>query len=158
MVSGCLVSGFGGWAMVASDCRVLPTVIAGVGVVLLLVALLDYPVASTFDVEGVQRRMVLRRQRLVWSRVAQLTRTRPALVRGPRPLRPGGLTAVVGRRRYLLVDQVESLAEYDALMSLLAPLDDELALALVNRPPDATMPTWTYRRAKWGPSGARGAR
>jgi hypothetical protein len=158
VASGVLLTGLGSWAMVASDFRVLPTVIAGVGVVLLVVALLDYPVASTFDVSGVRRRMVLRRQWLPWHRVKQLSRTRPALVRGPRPLRPGGLIAVVGRRRYLLVDQVESPAEFDALLAVLAPLHDELALVLVNRPPDATVPTWTYRRAKWAPASGRDAR
>nr|MCU0260448.1 hypothetical protein [Ilumatobacteraceae bacterium] len=85
-VSGLLVGGIGGWAAVASDFRIVPTLIALAGLGIVLVALLDYPVATTFDLEGAHRRMVLRRQTIRWDKVRQLTRTRPALVRGARPL------------------------------------------------------------------------
>ena len=78
------------------------------------------------------------------SDVRQLTRTRPGLSAFRKGTVVGGLTAVVGRRRYLLTDHVESAAEYDHLEVLLDPHD--LLTDRLHRPGEDTPPTWLYRR------------
>lgn len=129
------------------------TVVSGlltfVGVGVLFGVAFDYPIASTFDGDGVVRRALLRRHRMRWDEVRQLTRARPGVVAGMRGLVPGGLVALVGRRRYLLVDQTESGAEYDQLEELLGDLAEALSIDTLRRPPDTVNPTWVYRRAHW---------
>lgn len=120
-----------------------------VGAVLLAVVLFDYPVAAEFDADGVTRRPLLRRHRIEWIRVVQLTRTRPGIAAAARNLKPGGLAVKVGRRRYLLVDQCESILEYDDLVELLSESDDQLGLDELIIPPVGVEPTFTYRRRKW---------
>ncbi|MEM1335131.1 MAG: hypothetical protein AAGG08_16900 [Actinomycetota bacterium] len=129
------------------------SIVLAVGVLFVVGVLADYPIASTFDRHGVTRRAVMRRHRLAWDRVDQLTRTRPGIVAQRRKVVQGGLTAVVGRRRYLLVNHVESLGEHELLDDVLA--DHDLAFGLLLRPPDDVPPTWLYRRAHWKPDSAR---
>ena len=101
----------GGW-------RLLPTGLLALGTLFLATVLFDYPVATTFDSDGVTRRMLLRRHRIGWDRIDQLTRSRPGFASNLRGVRHGGLTAAVGRRRYLLVDQPESPEEYDVVCAV----------------------------------------
>lgn len=129
---------------------VVPIALLCLGVIFLGSTLFDYPVASRFTVDGVERRALLRRHRISWDRVDQLTRTRPGVV-GVRRLMPGGLAAKVGRRRYLLVDQCESTSEFDALCTLLDERTEALGLDELLVPETATDPTWTYRRKRWQP-------
>jgi len=117
---------------------------------LLLTVLFDYPIASRFTPEFVERRAVLRRHKIPWEGVDQLTRSRPGLV-GLRNLKPGGLAAKVGRRRYLLVDQCEAIAEFDQLGDVLAARYVELGVDEMIPPHAETEPTWTYRRRCWQP-------
>jgi len=70
---------------------------------------------------------------------------------GLRNLKPGGLTAKVGRRRYLLVDQCEAIAEFDQLGDVLAARYVELGVDEMIPPHAETEPTWTYRRRHWQP-------
>lgn len=120
-----------------------------IGVLFTTTVLFDYPVASTFHRDLVERRAPLRRHRIRWDRVDQLTRARPGVSGGFRTLTPGGLTAKVGRRRYLLVDQCESLSEFDQLQALLDGRIEALAIDELIVPPDDVDPTWTYRRRRW---------
>ena len=114
--AGALIVTLIGVLVIATNgAAVLSVIVAVLGLGFMATVLFDYPVASTFSTGGVERRMMLRRQHLPWDRVRQLSRGRPGLTKGVRGLRHGGLVAVVGRRRYLLVDQCESRAEYDAL-------------------------------------------
>lgn len=140
---GVLAVSRGGW-------NVISTVVFVVGVGLVGVMAFDYPVASTFSSEGVTRRMMVRRHHLAWARVDQLSRTRPGLTSGWRKVQHGGLVAVVGRRRYLLVDRCESLDEFHGLEDLVSGRSREL-LDEVPVPPDAALPTWLYRSGKWAP-------
>jgi hypothetical protein len=68
-----------------------------------------------------------------------------------RNLKPGGLAAKVGRRRYLLVDQSESIAEFDQHGNVLAARYVGLGVDEMIAPQVETEPTWTYRRACWQP-------
>jgi hypothetical protein len=130
--------------------RVLPTLVLVVGLVFTLIVLFDYPIAVTFDAEGLTRRTLLRRQRMRWSGIDQLSRSRPGVVAGFRKLAHGGLVAVVGRRRYMLVDRCESPDEYAELERILDPVD-VCILERVPRPHPSASPTWLYRRARWAP-------
>jgi hypothetical protein len=131
--------------------------VGGVGMVILVVLLLDFPVATRFDAEGVERRMPLRRHRLGWGDVRLLTRTSGRLLSPARfssspdqRLNRGGLVAVVGRRRYLLVDQVESRDEFVRLQRLLEQVAPELVDDTLSPPADVA-PTFLYRRRRWRP-------
>jgi hypothetical protein len=130
--------------------RVLPTLVLVAGVAATLIVLFDYPIAVTFDADGLTRRTLLRRQRMHWSSIDQLSRSRPGVVAGVRKLAHGGLVAVVGRRRYMLVDRCESLDEFAELERILDPIDEGI-LERVPRPHLAAGPTWLYRRARWAP-------
>jgi hypothetical protein len=130
--------------------RVLPTLVLVAGVVATLIVLFDYPIAVTFDADGLTRRTLLRRQRLRWSAIDQLSRSRPGVVAGVRRLSHGGLVAVIGRRRYMLVDRCESPDEFAELERILDPIDDRI-LERVPRPHPTAGPTWLYRRSRWAP-------
>jgi hypothetical protein len=141
--------------------HVVALVVLGIGVVLGAVSALDYPRSARFGPDGVGRRCLLRVQRLPWSRVDALTRSAdvwlatrqdvagptgrpvPSPTRRKRP--PGGLVAMSGRRRYLLVDQVESRAEYQLLRSGMEAWAPDVRV-LAEAPPPDIAPTTTYRR------------
>lgn len=148
-----LVFAAGVYGVVGGGWRLIPTTLFVIGALLVLVVTLDYPVASRFTADAVERRMMLRRQRISWERVDLLTRARPGMTRGLRGLKHGGLVAVVGRRRYLLVDQPESPEEFDAVATVLDDRFFELGLERRMRTDDGTPPTWLYRRSKWAPDG-----
>ncbi len=131
-------------------------VLLGLGLVLLMIVLFDFPVAAEFDADGVVRRPLLRRHRISWSDVDQLTRARPGIAAAARNLKPGGLVAKIGRRRYLLVDQCESRDEHDLLVQVLAASSEQLWLDDLVLPPEDVDPTWTYRRRRWQPSAPNG--
>jgi len=148
---GLVISVAGAFSVAATDGAVGSFVLLAVGAVILLVVLLDFPISSSFDSDGVTRRPLLRRQRLSWDRVDQLTRTRPGIAARARSLAPGGLVAKVGRRRYLLVDQCESIDEFSALSDVMDELGDDVGFHDLIVPPTGTDPTWTYRRRRWQP-------
>lgn len=129
----------------------VPTVLFGVGWVLVLAMVLDYPIASTFTSGGVTRRMMLRRQHFRWADDHLLTRTRPTLIRVDRRLEHGALALVKGRRRYLLVDRLESAAEFDGLVDIVEADGDASGASMLPRPGDKVPPTWLYRRSHWRP-------
>ncbi len=142
-----LVAGI--FAVAAAGVRAWPILILVVGTVMMAGVLLDYPIASRFDVRGVERRPVLRRQLLRWDRIDRITRSRPSLRASLRQLNPGGLVAVVGRRKYLLVDRIESPAEYDRLQDVVSAITEHERLDDVVRPSPDVAPTWLYRRRRW---------
>ena len=124
-------------------------ILLAIGLTLFAVVAFDYPIAAEFDADGVTRRPLLRRHRLAWSDAQQLTRVRPGIAAAARSLKPGGLALRVGRRRYLLVDQCESLEEFERLVELLERDDREIGLDELIIPPVDIDPTYIYRRAKW---------
>lgn len=131
----------GAAATAKSGVKPLSGALLVIGAVLGGIALLDYPLSATFDDQGVRRRMVLRSQLLRWSRVS-------ALDRAPTSRRKRGvgpLSAIVGRRRYLLIDRGESTVEFELIRAILARSN---GVALSASPPDAKAPpTWLYHRA-----------
>ena len=139
-------------AVVSSSGATGAWIVVGIGALLVVGVTFDVPISTEFDREGVTRRPLLRRHRLAWDDVGQLTRARPGIAAAARNLNPGGLTAKVGRRRYLLVDQCESRAEFDALVEMLADASDvDIGVDDLLAPPQGIDPTWTYRRKRWQP-------
>lgn len=146
LFAGLLGGIFGRWG--------IPSIVmTAVGAIAFLGVLFDYPIAVTFDGDGLVRRAMLRRQRLAWSEITHLSRTRPGFSAVVRRISHGGLVAVVGRRRYLLVDQLESGDEHDRIEAVVEQAPDAPNFDTVPRPPDGVTPTWVYRRARWDPSG-----
>ena len=120
-----LLLGFGLWGLARGGGPVA-VVVTLLGAAVALVVLLDLPLRSEFDEDGVTRVCLLRRHRLPWSRVVSVERLGGAPSRrgddGERkpPSATRGLAARTGPRRlHLLVDRRESHAEYVALSELL---------------------------------------
>ena len=143
-VGSLIVLGLGVLTLAVNGVTAVPVVITILGVLFVLGVAFDYPIASVFDADGVTRRATLRRHRIEWDDVRQLTRTRPGLSAFRKGAVVSGLTAVVGRRRYLLTDHAESAVEHDQLEALLDPHD--LQTDRLRRPGEDRPPTWLYRR------------
>jgi hypothetical protein len=144
----------GTWAVAEAGFTVIPTTIFTFGWILVLVMLVDFPIATRFTSEGCERRMVLRRHWIPWDRVDQLTRTRPSWIRVDRKVEHGGLAAKIGRRRYLLVDRCESDGEFDRLVDIVevdGRPGERVGASRLLRPGGAAPPTWLYRRRIWRP-------
>lgn len=125
----------------------------GLAVVLLLAFLLDHPQRAVFDHTGVTRVCWWRHHHIGWTRIDRLSRGRgsalanPRRKEGPSVRATGPLVAVVGRRRYLLIDQCESRNEYEALRRSLEGWGVKASLAATPPPLDAP-PTDLYRRKR----------
>jgi hypothetical protein len=135
--------------------RLVPGTLFVVGWILVLAMLLDYPIAATFTSTGVTRRMVLRRQRFEWDAESQLSRARPRMIKVDRRIEHGALALIRGRRRYLLVDRLESADEFDSMVEVVEAGDSDARPSMLPRPGDKVSPTWLYRRAHWRPEWAR---
>lgn len=120
-----------------------------------VIALLDLPIAAEFRSDGVIRRTALRHQFIEWDRVDRLRRLRVGIMRTKSDSRGGGLVAKMGKRRYMLVDTMESALEFDDLIRVMGEWADALGLNDATKPPDGRSPTWLYRRDRWKPESAR---
>lgn len=149
VVSSTVLTALGGWATSSVGFRVIPSMLLIVGVMLAAVVLFDLPIASRIDVHGIERRALLRRHRINWSAIRAISRGRPAMKIRSRSLDPGPLVAVVGRRRYMVIDQTESIEEYQRLIALLRTLERDDDVELLLSPPESRPPTWTYRHRRW---------
>ena len=145
---------FSGLLLVVVGPNVLTVLIAVVAVVGAAVVLLDMPIASVFDRNGVTRRALLRREWLSWDDVIRLTRLRRGAFRDSRDAPAGGLVAIRGRRHYYLSDRMEGRSEYEQLRAVLADRREELLFEQLAVPPQEQPPTWLYRRSKWAPENA----
>ncbi|PIE31571.1 MAG: hypothetical protein CSA55_05415 [Ilumatobacter coccineus] len=154
-----VLAGAGTYGVVVSGWRPIVTLLFVVGWIGVAVMLLDYPVASTFTSQGVVRRMILRRAFYPWRDGDSLSRARPRALRFDRRYEHGGLVLMRGRRRYLLVDRLESEGEYDDLVDVVeveGTPGDEVMASMLSRPSSKVPPTWLYRRTKWRPDWATG--
>ena len=141
--------------LLSAGLSIASVVIGLVAVISSVVVLVDMPVASTFDGQGVIRRAVLRRHRVPWERVDRLARLRRGVVRTPRASPDAGLVAMVGSRRVMLVDRMEGRQEFELLSEILGSQAKTLEFDGLRVPPKEQNPTWLYRRAKWAPDGPK---
>lgn len=126
------------------------------GLVLAGVSLFDLPRRCVFDQAGVHRRCALRRHTIEWHDITAIGRAPGPLFTGPSheeagrlKRRPGGLTALVSGRKYLLVDVVEGATEYEELRAGVKEWNSAVAIRAQPPPRDAT-PTWTYHERRTG--------
>lgn len=133
--------------------RWLPALLLGLGIVLALGVLLDFPRHTRFDTTGMTRVCPLRRQHLSWDDTVAIERApastadriRALREREPVPLPSGGLVARgTGRRRWLLTDRSESPLEFAAVEAMLRARAGATVLR-AGRPRDGTAPTFLYR-------------
>lgn len=123
---------------------------------LLLVTAFDYPRRCVFEEDGIWRISFLRGHLLPWERVNSIERARTLMDRRRRrrrrrrdtptlPRSAAGLVARVGKRRYLLVNTLESLREFESLTEL---VETSAPHVLVSADPPAVTraPTDLYRR------------
>ena len=146
-VAPLMLVAIGGLTMAARGFHPIAAALLAAGIALELASLVDYPWSTSFDVAGVSRRCALRRHRLRWPEIRQITRASGSLLRRT----PGGLAAARGRRRYLLCDQPESRDEFDGLVARIRSWSPATEIAAI-RPPERTPPTWLYRRRRHSPS------
>lgn len=132
--------------------------LVAIGGVLLCVVAFDYPMTSTIGPDGVTRRCLLRTEHLEWDRIRTIARpgarqrffgrssdpldSTPKVAKGR-----SGLVAEVGKRPHLLVDQLESPAEFEAVELGLRAWAPNLTMR-ASRPVEGTPPTWLYKRRR----------
>ncbi len=155
--------------------RWLPFLLFVLGSILALVAVADYPIFTVIGQDGIRRRCLVRTQHLRWddvstiARPAQNSRWRrehPAAGAGGGSVGPpvvgvesahasalavagpkGGLVAEVRRRPHLLVDRVESRAEYDAIVAGMQDWAPHLPVR-ASRPDQSAPPTWLHKKRR----------
>jgi hypothetical protein len=154
-----LLTLLGLWAVATAGFRIIPVVALVSGSSLLSIALLDYPRQTRFGEKGIERINYLRRHYIKWDAVNALERVpisyrtsgrRPTA--GERassraPSTGAGLVARVGKRRYLLVNTVESRAEFEDLTSVIEAFAPHVSINAAI-PSETTVPTDLYRRKR----------
>lgn len=140
-----LLLSFGAIGALAVGFRVIPVVALVIGFVLLMVVVFDYPLRTVFGPESIDRKCLGRTERLAWSQVGLVGRPAYSARLGRLGRTTTGLVAAVGRRRYLLTDRMESKAEHQALLRLIAAWAEGTPVE-ASQPPDDWPPTWLYKR------------
>jgi hypothetical protein len=110
---------------------------------LLIVSLFDFPIYTSFDVEGIRRRTPLRTHKIRWDDVTAINRARGSRLNK----KAGPLAAAVAGRRYLLVDRVEGIQEYEQLRELCSEASIAIPVSAV-APDPGIAPTWLYHRKR----------
>ena len=145
-----LLIGGGAWGM-----SVRPNVLAGLflfgGLFLLGASLWDHPLRAEIGPRGITRRCLFRSEHLVWDEVSCLARPPRSLMRvATRRANAAGLAAERGKRRYLLADVAESVAEHDEIARRVQRWAPGLPIR-ASRPADTNAPTWLrHQRAGSG--------
>jgi len=150
-----LLIGFSVSAMIWSgQVSILAMILASMGAFLGLVVLFDLPRRCVITDSGITRRCPLRAQLVPWDQITSITRTpgttftghkEPGAGRLSRGM--GGLSAVAGKRRYLLLDHVEGPDEYAELVRCLKAWAPGVSLR-ASPPPDQAPPTWLYHERR----------
>ncbi len=172
IVAPSILLALGGYGL-ADTFRWLPFLLFILGAVLAVVAVADYPLFTIIGSDGIRRRCLLRTQHLSWedvstvARPAQNSRWRrehPTSGAGGGSVSPpvsgvesahaselavagpkGGLVAEVKRRPHLLIDRVESQAEYDAVVAGMSEWVPHLPVR-ASRPDQSVPPTWLHKK------------
>lgn len=166
VVSPTLLIGLGLLSATTAGLRAIPVALLALGVAIGAASLLTFPRRAVISSTGVTRVCWARRHHLPWQDVAAVARVprrrrardghHPQVAGEPERSVNGGLLALGhGRRSWMLTDQVESRAEYDAVAAMLAEVPATRLRA--ERPHGAATPTDLYRRRGRRPhGGARG--
>ncbi len=154
-----LLTLLGLWAVATVGFRIVPVIVLLLGGGLLSIAVLDYPRHTRFGETGIERIAFLRRHCLEWDVVNALERAplgrlrrKGRLTAGERassrvPSAGAGLVARIGKRRYLLVNTVESRGEFEDLTSVVETFAPHVSITAA-KPSESTLPTDLYRRKR----------
>jgi hypothetical protein len=153
-----LVLGWGVYGVSNGGVQLFNGTLVAMGGVLLCVVAFDYPLTSAIGPDGVARRCLLRTEQLGWEQIRTIARPgarQRFFGRSSDPVEAAekvakgrsGLVAEVGKRPHLLVDQLESRAEFEAVELGLRAWAPNLTLR-ASRPVEGTPPTWLYKRRR----------
>ena len=153
-----VVLAWGTYGAVLGGLQLFNGILLATGGVLATVVAFDYPFTTTIGASGVTRRCLLRSEHLGWDEIRTIARpgarqrffgrsgrsddASPDVAKGR-----SGLVAEVGKRPHLLVDQLESPAEYEAVERGLRSWAPNVIMR-ARRPVEGTPPTWLYKRRK----------
>ncbi len=144
------VTGLGLYGIVFGGFQIFNTILLVVGVLLIIASLFDFPLYTTFGPDGIERRCLGRRDHVPWMRVQAVARPARGGVTGR--VRSGlgisnstGLVAELGPRPSMLVDRIESPAEFEAIERGMAVWIPGMIIR-ASKPPDGTAPTWMHKR------------
>lgn len=140
-------------ALVVGSVNVVSVVIAAVALIAAVVVIVDMPIATRFDADGITRSTLLRQHRLRWDQIDHLDRIRRGRRRSE-PSKRSATVAVRGIRQVLLVDRMEGSVEHAQLRSIVGPDVVEAYFGKFHEPPADRTPTWVGRRARWAPDDA----
>lgn len=150
VVPPALLLGGGLWGF-SQGGRLVAIILIVLGGSLLVVGLFDYPWRTIIGPDGIERRCLLRTERLPWNRVTAVARPRSTKA-VQRVAGKAGLVAEVGKRRYLLTNRCESGFEYEAIQGVVERSGGGVLLR-ASEPPDEVAPTWMYQRRVDGGEG-----
>lgn len=145
-----VLTGFGLYGVIVGGFQVFNTVLLVIGVLLIAASLFDFPIHTTIGPDGIERRCLGRTDRLGWHQVTTIAR--PARGGISKRVRDGlgvpnstGLVAEIETRPSMLIDRIESPAEFDAVQRGLATWCPTMVMR-ASRPADGIAPTWMYKR------------
>ncbi|MEO1060292.1 MAG: hypothetical protein AAFZ07_02655 [Actinomycetota bacterium] len=150
LVPPALLFGGGIWGY-SQGGRLVAVILIVLGGVMLGIGLFDYPWRTIIGPDGIERRCLLRTERLGWRRVTAVARPRSTKT-VQRVAGKAGLVAEVGKRRYLLSNRCESGFEYEAIQRVIDRSGGRVLLR-ASEPPDEVAPTWMYQRRLDGGDG-----
>lgn len=127
--------------------QVLNGIIFGLGAVLMLVVLFDFPIWCEFGESGVVRHCAFRKQQLEWQQIRAIVRPANQGPVGRRRASRTGLVAEIGKKPFLLVDRIESRAEHEALERAVRRWKPGFAFR-PSKPSMEVSPTWLYKRRR----------
>ena len=161
LLSPALLIGLGLLAAGVAGLRAVPVTLLAVGLVTGTMSALTFPRRVLVGEDGVTRVCWGRRHHLPWTQVATVSRAPRSRFAVKRELRQrtrnepdvdpqvpssGLLARGHGRRSWMLTDQPESQAEYDAVAAVLDAVPATRLRA--ERPPQIAAPTDLYRRRR----------
>ena len=143
---------WGGFGALGGGLRVINGVILFLGIVMAVVAAFDFPLRSVFGPDGIERQCLARTDRLAWDEIRSVAR--PAqqgvgsrLRSAMKISKSSGLVAERGKVPHMLVDRVESQAEFDAIQRGISAWQPGM-LMRASRPVETIPPTWLHKRRR----------
>ncbi len=153
-LSPLVLFGLGVFGLIGKSPGPIAITLLVVGATLVLITLFDFPRRAVFGESGVQRVCFGRRHTIEWKSINALERARAGRRLRRRknadklpPRSSAGLVARVGKKRYLLVNTLESRAEFDQVEELVTEAAPHVRIS-AEPPGERRVPTTLYRRER----------
>lgn len=143
---------WGGFGVAGGGLQIFNGLLVFLGLVLAGVAAFDFPLRSVFGPDGIERQCLARNDRLAWADIRSVARPAQqgigsrirAAAKAPKS---SGLVAERGKVPHLLVDRIESQAEFDAIKRGISAWQPGMVMR-ASRPVDGIAPTWLHKRRR----------